>query len=557
MPACQPCSAGPPVAAGCRAARRSSSVGSGWAGPGGAAPTGCRRSSRGRRGRGGRGSCARAVVARVAAGPRVAAGVGPLAGPDDAGRDGRGRTAPAAGDGSAAASEGRSATTVAGSVGVGRSVLGASERGVASGVRAGLRRGVVGGRRPGVGRGVAGWSSSAPGASSTSPSAWIRSDQTPSGSRTWTGHGPPDGLRQLGDAGGDRGPRLGEVRHPHPLDDAVDRDLAGAVLAHLGADVGQSGRRRRRVLPVGLTRRSWCSLPLAPGRPPPKLRRAGPACIVEPQASAVRMVPRGRPSAAEQGVTGRRVRSGTSGQPGRVDAPGAHSSVRTSNQTVLPSGWTCVPQSDESASTSASPRPLGAVGSGCPTVGVPPPVSRTPTRTTSPSIRTCTAHRARVGTVHDRVGHQLAREQLDHLVRRPADPGTGDGLHHPVPRGPGGGALGVDDELVVDDVRVTTTRTLRTPEVSHIAHPPSLPDLVRSCPGGPPTRPGERDVGQASCTRPTRLPSESRTNACHSSVPAGPSVSSSWRKITCGSDSTTTPWPRSRSTVAATSSTRR
>jgi len=59
-----------------------------------------------------------------------------------------------------------------------------------------------------------------------------------------------------------------------------------------------------------------------------------------------------------------------------------------------------------------------------------------------------------------------------------------------VPRSPGGRSFGVHDELVVDDLRVLTTRTLRTPEVSHIAHPPSLPDLVRSCLGGPSTRPG-------------------------------------------------------------------
>ena len=41
-------------------------------------------------------------------------------------------------------------------------------------------------------------------------------------------------------------------------------------------------------------------------------------------------------------------------------------------------------------------------------------------------------------------------------------------------------------------------------------------------------------VGRCS-TRPTRLPSLSRTKACHSSVPAGPRVSSAWLKITCGS----------------------
>src|SRR5262249_34221207 len=55
-------------------------------------------------------------------------------------------------------------------------------------------------------------------------------------------------------------------------------------------------------------------------------------------------------------------------------------------------------------------------------------------------------------------------------------------------------------------------------------------------------------------TSPTRLPSVSRTNACHSSVPAGPRVSSSCPKITCGSDST---YSRSRPTVASMSSTRR
>ena len=42
-------------------------------------------------------------------------------------------------------------------------------------------------------------------------------------------------------------------------------------------------------------------------------------------------------------------------------------------------------------------------------------------------------------------------------------------------------------------------------------------------------------------TRPTVLPSESVTNAIHSSVPAGPSASSWCWKMTCGSDSTTTP----------------
>ena len=58
-------------------------------------------------------------------------------------------------------------------------------------------------------------------------------------------------------------------------------------------------------------------------------------------------------------------------------------------------------------------------------------------------------------------------------------------------------------------------------------------------------------------TSPTRLPSLSRTKACHSSVPAGPSVSSAWLKITCGSLSTVTPLARSRSSVASMSSTER
>jgi hypothetical protein len=56
-------------------------------------------------------------------------------------------------------------------------------------------------------------------------------------------------------------------------------------------------------------------------------------------------------------------------------------------------------------------------------------------------------------------------------------------------------------------------------------------------------------------TRPTRLPSGSWTNAIHSSVPAGPSVASSWLKITCGSDSTVAPPARSRSTAASMSGT--
>ena len=58
-------------------------------------------------------------------------------------------------------------------------------------------------------------------------------------------------------------------------------------------------------------------------------------------------------------------------------------------------------------------------------------------------------------------------------------------------------------------------------------------------------------------TRPTRLPSESRKNAIHSSVPAGPRVSSVWLKITCGSPSMAEPVARSFSTVASMSSTRR
>ena len=46
--------------------------------------------------------------------------------------------------------------------------------------------------------------------------------------------------------------------------------------------------------------------------------------------------------------------------------------------------------------------------------------------------------------------------------------------------------------------------------------------------------------------RPTRLPSESRKKACHSSIPAGPRASSVWLKITCGSLSILTPRSRSR-----------
>ncbi len=59
----------------------------------------------------------------------------------------------------------------------------------------------------------------------------------------------------------------------------------------------------------------------------------------------------------------------------------------------------------------------------------------------------------------------------------------------------------------------------------------------------------------AGLTRPTWLPSESSTNACHSSVPAGPSRPSSWLKITCGSDVTCTPSARSSSMRVRTSST--
>ena len=46
------------------------------------------------------------------------------------------------------------------------------------------------------------------------------------------------------------------------------------------------------------------------------------------------------------------------------------------------------------------------------------------------------------------------------------------------------------------------------------------------------------------------LPSESVTNAIHSSVPAGPRASSSWLKMTCGSDSTVTPRSTQRSIVS-------
>ena len=110
------------------------------------------------------------------------------------------------------------------------------------------------------------------------------------------GHGLPDGPGQLGDAGRDRGARLGEVRHADALDDAVDRDLAGAVLAHLGADVGQSGRRRRRVLPVGaVTHVAHGRCPSLPVVRPRNYAARALACIVEPQASAVRMPTSGSP----------------------------------------------------------------------------------------------------------------------------------------------------------------------------------------------------------------------------------------------------------------------
>ena len=274
-PARQPCSAGPPAAAGCRAARRSSRVGSGCADPGactgraGAArrsrscPAAVSRSPRRRRpARGGR-RCRRSRrrsesrAARCGRRRRESRPTGR--------RDRAGRAGPFAGRLDAAV-----APTTA--VGCGARVRFGPRPGERRLARPRPRALPSPDRTRSAGESLAvsdvspGSSLERPGASSTRPSGWISSDHTPSGSRTCTGTGRPDGPGQLGDAARDRGAGLGEVRHAHALDDAVDRDLAGPVLAHLGADVGQSGRRRRRVLPVGAVThgQSWSRCPSLP-----------------------------------------------------------------------------------------------------------------------------------------------------------------------------------------------------------------------------------------------------------------------------------------------------
>ena len=256
-PARQPCSAGPPDAAGCRAARRSSSVGSVCAG-------------RRRRGR-------RAWRAVERAGRSTSAGAGSAGGREETPR-GRGGTARGGRSSAGRLGQGHRRGRRCGAA-PGRP---AEAQGAGRGRRTGARR--TGARRTGrssdrrarrpdpfrasgllvqrAGRLV----DHAVGVDQQRPHAV--------GVAHLHGHGPSDRSRQLRDPARDGGTGLGEVRHAHALDDAVDRDLPGAVVAHLGADLGQSGRRRRRLLPVGSVTHGV--LPLAPDRFRPRNYAAQP-----------------------------------------------------------------------------------------------------------------------------------------------------------------------------------------------------------------------------------------------------------------------------------------